>query len=63
MEISGIPKYFALFGALHNEKELLMANRHLVAETGLDKILGDKSVDTAGLQTATVLSHMHNLKY
>ena len=54
MEISGIPKYFALFRALHNEKELLMANRHLVAEAGLDKILGDKSVDTAGLQTATV---------
>ena len=48
------PKYFALFGALHIEKELLIANKHLVAGTGLDKILGDTSIDTAGLQTATV---------
>ena len=31
------PKYFALFGGLHIEKDLLMANEHLLAGTGLDK--------------------------
>ena len=39
------PKYYALFGALHIEKELLIANGHLVAGTGLDEILGDTSID------------------
>ena len=48
-------KYFALFGGLHIEKELLIANGHLVARTGLDEILGDTSIGTAGLQTATVV--------
>ena len=58
------PKYFALFGALHMEKELLTANRHLVAGTGLDEILGDTSIDTAGLQTATVdVNHIHKASY
>ena len=46
------------------EKELLKANRHLVAGTGLDKILGDTSIDTAGLQTATVeVNHIHKARY
>ena len=54
------PNYFALFWALHIEKELLIANGHQVAETGTDKILGDTSIDTAGLQTATVnVNHIH----
>ena len=58
------PKYFALFGVLHFEKELLIANGHLVAETGLDEILGDTSIDTAGLQTATVdVNHIHKARY
>ena len=37
------PKYFALFGALYIETELLMANGHLV---GLDEILVHTSIDT-----------------
>ena len=37
------PKYFALFGALYIETELLMANGHLV---GLDEILVNTSIDT-----------------
>ena len=58
------PKYHALFGALHIEKKLLIANGHLVAGTGLDEILGDKSIDTAGLQTATVdVNHIHKSRY
>ena len=48
------PRYFALFGALHIQKELLVANGHLVARARLDEILGDTSIDTADLQTATV---------
>ena len=51
-------KYFAFFGALH------IANGHLVAVTGLDEILGDTSIDTAGLQTTTVdLNHIHKVRY
>ena len=58
------PKYFALFGALHTEKELLIANGHLVSGTGLDEILGDSSIDTAGLQTATVdVNYIHKARY
>ena len=58
------PKYFALFGALHIEKELLIANGHLVAGVGLDEILGDTYIDTAGLQTATVdVNHIHKARY
>ena len=47
------PMYFALFGALH-----------IVAETGLDEILGDTSIDTTGLQTANVdVNHIHRARY
>ena len=57
-------KYFALFGALHIEKELLIGNGHLKARTGLDKILGDTSIDTVGLQTATVDANpIHKVRY
>ena len=57
------PKYFALFGGLHIEKELLIANGHLVAGIGLDEILGDTSIGTAGLQTATVdVNHIHKAR-
>ena len=47
-------KYFALFGALHTEKELLIANGHLVEGTRLEGITDDTSIYTVGLQTATV---------
>ena len=58
------PKYFALFGALHIEKESLIANEHLVAGTELDEILGDTSIDIAGLQTATIdVNHIHKARY
>ena len=58
------PRYFALFGALHIEEELLIANGHLVAGTGLDEILGYTSINTAGLQTATVdVNHIHKARY
>ena len=56
------PKYFALFGALSIETELLIANGHLVAGAGLHKILGDISIDTAGLKTLDV-NHNHKATY
>ena len=57
------PIYFALFGALLIEKELLIANGNLVG-TGLEENLGDKSIYTAGLQTATVdVNHIHKARY
>ena len=57
-------KCFALFGGLHIEKKLLIANGHLVSGTGLDEILGDTSMGTAGLQTATVdVNHIHKARY
>ena len=61
---SAFPKYFTLFGAPPIEKELFIANRHLVAEARLEEILGDTSIDPAGLQTATVnVSHVHKARY
>ena len=58
------PKYVALFGALHIEKGLLIANEHLVEGTGLDKILSDTSMDAAGLQTAIAdVNHIHKARY
>ena len=57
-------KYSSLFGALHIEKELLIANEHLVAGTGLEEILDDTSIYIAGLQTATVdVNHIHKARY
>ena len=57
-------EYFALFVALHIEKGLLIANRHKVVTIGQDEILGDTSIDTAGLQTATVdVNHIHKARY
>ena len=42
----------------------MIANGHLVAGTGLDQILSDKSIDTAGLQTATVnVNHIQKARY
>ena len=42
----------------------MIANGHLVAGTGLDGFLGDTSIDTAGLQTATVdVNHIHKARY
>ena len=55
-------KYFALFGALLSEKELLIPNGQLVG-TGLKEILSDTSIYTAGLQTATVsVNHIHKVQ-
>ena len=58
-------KYFALFGVLHTEKELMIVNGYLEAGlTGLDEILGDTSIDTVGLQTTTVdVNHIHKARY
>ena len=42
----------------------MIANGHLVAGTGLDQILSDKSIDAAGLQTATVnVNHIQKARY
>ena len=55
-------KYFAL--SLHIKKELLIVIGHLVAETRLEDILGDISIYTVGLQTATVdVNHIHKARY
>ena len=40
----------------------MTANKHLVAETGLDEILGDTCIDTACLQTADV-NHIPKARY
>ena len=58
------PFYFALLGALHIEKDLLIANGNLLGGTGLDEILGDASIKTIGLETASVdVNHIHKAKY
>ena len=55
-------KYFTLFGALLIGKELLIANGQLVG-TGLKETLGDTSIYTVGLQTATVgVNHIHKVQ-
>ena len=42
----------------------MIANGHLVARTGLDEILGDTSIETAGLQNSTVdVNHLHKASY
>ena len=42
----------------------MIANEHLVAGTELDEILGDTSIDIAGLQTATIdVNHIHKARY
>ena len=52
-----------MFGALLIEKELLIANGHL-AETRLEENLGDTSIYTAGLETATVeVNLVHKAMY
>ena len=55
-------KYFALFGAPLIKKELLIANGQVVGR-GLKEILGDSSIYTVGLQTATVgKNHIHKVQ-
>ena len=55
-----MPHYFPLFGALDFEKAFLIANGHLV----LNKILGDRTIDTIGLETAFVdVNHFHKARY
>ena len=49
VDCSDQPKEF-----MRNLLNLLKTNGQLVAETGLEKIPGDASVYTPGLQTATV---------
>ena len=52
-----------MFGALLIEKELFIANGHL-AETRLEENLGDTSIYTAGLETATVeVNLVHKAMY
>ena len=52
-----------MFGALLIEKELLIANGHL-AEIRLEENLGDTSIYTAGLETATVeVNLVHKAMY
>ena len=42
----------------------MIANGHLVVGTELNEILGDTSIDAAGLQTATVeVNHIHKASY
>ena len=51
-----------MLGALHIETELLIATGHLVVGTGLDEILVDTSINTAGLQIVTVdVNHIHKV--
>ena len=55
--------YFALFGALLIEKELVITNGHL-GVTGLDENIAGTSINTAGLQTVTVdINHIYKVKY
>ena len=62
--VIAFPKDFALFGALHIKKELLIANGHLVAGTGLNEIVGDTPIDTAGLQTTTAdVNHVPKARF
>ena len=65
-----MPHYFPLFGALDIEKAFLIANGHLVNGIGLNKILGDRTIDTTvsdttiGLETAFVdVNHFHKARY
>ena len=49
--------------SLHIKKELLIANRQLVAGARLEDILGDTSIYTVGLQTANVdVNHIHKAR-
>ena len=48
------PRYLPLFGALHIEKALLIANGNLTSGTGLNKLLGDQAIETIGLETASM---------
>ena len=56
---------FSMYSALslHIKKELLIANRQLVAGARLEDILGDTSIYTVGLQTANVdVNHIHKAR-
>ena len=63
MWISGKSRVLCfVWSASHWER--IIANRHIVVTTGQDEILGDTSIDTAGLQTATVdVNHIHKARY
>ena len=57
-------KVLCFIWAIYIEKELLIANEHLTAGTGLEEILGNISFYKAGLQTVTVdVNHIHKAKY
>ena len=48
----------------HFTLKLLTVNEHLVARAGIDGLLGNTSIDTSGLQTATVdVNHIHKARY
>ena len=58
------PKYFPIFGGLHIEKALLTSHGLLIGGSGLEDILGDKQIETIGLQTAAVdVNHIHKGRY
>ena len=58
------PKYFPIFGGLHIEKALLTSHGLLIGGSGLEDILGDKQIETIGLQTADVdINHIHKGRY
>ena len=58
------PRYFPLFGGLHIENALLIANGNLLGGSGLDNILGVAAIDTIGLETAVLdVNHIHKAGY
>ena len=59
-----MPKYFPLFGSLHIEKAILTANGNLIGGIGLKEILGDRTLDTIGISTASIdVNHIHKARY
>ena len=53
---------FALLGGLH--KALLTTHGNLIGGSGLDELLGDRQIETIGLQTAALdVNHIHKGRY
>ena len=59
-----VQRYFTLFGGLHIEKAMLDAHGNLIRGSGLEDLLGDKQIETIGLQTAALdVNHIHRGRY
>ena len=57
-----VPRYFALFGDVHIEKAMLVTHGNLIIDSGLEDFLGDKQIETIGLQTAALdVNHIHRV--